>query len=91
MIVQLFGLLDLYFGILLLLANFGINGPFLVIVLGLLFIKSLVFFGGLLSALDIFGGLILLAITFYGVLVPSIVIWLFVIWFFQKAFFSFLH
>ncbi len=91
MIVQLFGILDFYVGILLILANLGLKGPFLVIVLGLLFIKSLAFFGGLLSALDVLGGLILLAMSFYGVMIPSLVVWLFVAWFFQKALFSFMH
>lgn len=78
-------------GLLLVLANFGVSGPFAVIAIVLLLIKSLVFFGGMLSFLDIFGGLMLLAMLLVGISVPYLVLWLFVLWFLQKGLFSFLH
>ncbi len=91
MIVQLFGMLDVYIGLLLVLANFGVSGPFVMIAIVLLLIKSLVFFGGMLSFLDIFGGLMLLAMLLVGISVYPLVLWLFVLWFLQKGLFSFLH
>ncbi|MBT3865524.1 hypothetical protein HOF78_00285 [Candidatus Woesearchaeota archaeon] len=91
MIVKLFGALDVYVSLLLILANFGVQGPIAMVAVVLLLIKSLVFFGGLLSFLDIFGGLMLLFMLLAGVSVYPLVLWLFVLWFLQKGLFSFLN
>ncbi len=90
MIVRLLGILDVYVGLLLVLASFGVQGPLAMLAIVLLLIKSLVFFGGLLSFLDIFGGLMLLFMLLAGISVYPLVLWLFVIWFLQKGLFSFL-
>ena len=91
MIVRLLGILDVYVGLLLVLASFGVQGPLAMLAIVLLLIKSLVFFGGILSVLDVLGGLMLLTMLLVEIAVYPLVLWLFVLWFLQKGLFSFLN
>lgn len=91
MLIQFFGILDLSIAILLIMARFGFEGPLVSLFVTLLMIKSLAFFGGLLSVLDILGGLYLISIVTGLLPIYPFIVWTFVVWFLQKGIFSFLH
>ena len=89
MIIQLFGLLDMLAGVLLIFSRFGYSDNFMVGVGILMLIKSLVLFCGVVSFVDFIGAVMIIAIgmDYY---VPTAVITLaFALWFLQKGFFSF--
>jgi len=89
MLMQLFGLLDMLAGFLLILSRFGYESSVLILVGALLIIKSLFFFGGVVSLVDILGALMMILIVFMAQGVYPLFVLLFSLWFLQKGFFSF--
>jgi hypothetical protein len=88
-IVQLFGLLDLFAGVLLVLNRFGFSGDIMLFVGALLIIKALVFFGGVVSLLDVLGGVVLIMVAAIPLQAHFFLLGLLALWFLQKGFFSF--
>jgi len=88
MIVQLFGILDLLAGFFLILNRFGFESHFMVYLGILLVIKALVFFGGVVSVLDILGGIVLIMVSIASFKPYFFLLGLLALWFLQKGFFS---
>lgn len=86
LLVKILGALDLLGGVLFISLNYGLGEEIALVVAIAIIIKSLVFIKAFASYMDLIVGIILLAGAlgyYYGF------IWLFSIWLFQKAFFSF--
>ena len=90
MLLWLLGGLDVFAGILFLLAWIGISGPFAVIVGSLIIIKSLLFFDSIAAVLDVFGAILLLGISLYSLNIFPFLAGIMALWFLQKGFFSFI-
>jgi hypothetical protein len=89
MIIQLFGIMDFLAGILLITSRLGLAENFAFYVAMIVIIKALLMFTGVVSLMDLLGGLLLILSSSYGVIIFPFVFWVFVLWFLQKAFFSF--
>ena len=90
MIVQLFGVLDISAGILLVLSRFGYWGQIMLVVGVLMLIKSLVYFCGVVSVVDALGALLMVAFALDYYAPHVLIAIMFALWFLQKGFFSFL-
>ena len=89
MLLWILGGLDIFIGILFLLAWIGIEGPFIIWVGLLILIKSLLFFDGVAAVLDIFGAILLFWISLVSLNIYPFLAGIMALWFLQKGFFSF--
>jgi len=89
MILQLFGLLDIFAGVALILAHFDVTSSLFLTMGIIIILKSLVYFGGFASFVDIFGAIWLLVVDMSTITPWPALTGLFIFWFFQKGVFSF--
>jgi len=87
MLLKIFGLLDLFAGLLLVLAHFTSWYSLLLILAVLLFIKGVLFLWDINSIIDVISSVVMI---FASLGYTSILTWIVAFWLLQKGFFSLL-
>lgn len=85
MLLKFFGVMDFVAAASFILAQWGIDSNFILIIGIYVILKSLIFLPNFTSAIDLIGGIYLLLIIFGVHDVLSVI---FILWFLQKSFFS---
>jgi|GEM_PF-1286985 len=85
MLIKLFGLMDLFSALLLLLLKYHIGESIAYFFAGYLILKGLLFFGGVNTLFDFAGGVFLI-LAAQGVY--SLFYWIVILWLFQKGIMS---